>query len=140
MSIKAPKVITFAKALEELCTIGGVSAKNFVKSLPHERWANEYFEVIQKIEKQMYDYIDPYYTIEAFKLSYEGTINQIPSLGASVVTKESAIILPPKTRRPRGRPKVGRIRSRGEKVRQMECGRCGKLEKHNRRTCKEAID
>ncbi|KAI8560028.1 hypothetical protein RHMOL_Rhmol04G0223000 [Rhododendron molle] len=59
---------------------------------------------------------------------------------ALVITKEFAIILPPKTRRPCGRPKVGRIRSRGEKVRQMLCGRCGKLGKHNRKTCKAAVD
>ncbi|KAI8560029.1 hypothetical protein RHMOL_Rhmol04G0223100 [Rhododendron molle] len=40
----APTVITFAKALEELCTIGGASVKNFVESLSRERWANAYFK------------------------------------------------------------------------------------------------
>ncbi|KAI8535219.1 hypothetical protein RHMOL_Rhmol10G0156800 [Rhododendron molle] len=40
----APTVITFAKAFEELCTVGGASAKNFVESLPRERWATAYFE------------------------------------------------------------------------------------------------
>ncbi|KAG5531570.1 hypothetical protein RHGRI_026247 [Rhododendron griersonianum] len=96
--------------------------------------------VIQKTKRQLCNYINPYYTIAAFQLSYKVAINPIPTLGAPVVTKESAIILPPKTRRPRGRPKVVRIRSRGEKVKQLKCGRCGKLGKHNRRTCKEACD
>ncbi|KAH7844332.1 hypothetical protein Vadar_026891 [Vaccinium darrowii] len=67
----------------------------------------------------MSQYIDPLYTIEAFRMSYDCPINPIPSLGAPEVTKETAIILPPKTRRPRGRPKVARIRSRGKKVRQI---------------------
>ncbi|KAG5532375.1 hypothetical protein RHGRI_026866 [Rhododendron griersonianum] len=254
----APTVLTFKKALDELCTVGGASVKNFVESLPVENWANAYFKgkrygdmtsnaaesfnnqilkfrylpicdlvdkvrvllmeqmcerkqlsskwnssvcpvmdkkliarfdkgrtwhvaaasddifevyslptvvvdlkrmtctccrwelhcfpcvhavtVIQKTERQLCNYINPYYTVAAFQLSYEVAINPIPTLGAPVVTKESAIILPPKTRRPRGRPKVARIRSRGEKVRQLKCGRCGKLGKHNRRTCKEACD
>ncbi|KAG5552716.1 hypothetical protein RHGRI_010724 [Rhododendron griersonianum] len=206
----APTVLTFKKALDELCTVGGASVKNFVESLPLENWANTYFKgkrygemtsnaaesfnnqilkfchlpkcdlvdkvrvllmeqmcerkqlsskwnssicpvidkklvdrfdkVIQKIECQLCNYINSYNTIAAFQLSYEVAINPIPTLGALVVTKEFAIILPPKTRRPCGRSKVARIRSRGEKVRQMECGRCGKLEKHNRRTCKNACD
>ncbi|XP_058192097.1 uncharacterized protein LOC131309487 [Rhododendron vialii] len=41
----APTVITFDKALEELCTVGGASAKNFVESFPLERWANVYLKV-----------------------------------------------------------------------------------------------
>ncbi|KAH7861768.1 hypothetical protein Vadar_030594 [Vaccinium darrowii] len=95
---------------------------------------------LQKIGVDMSQYIDPLYTIEAFRMSYDCPINPVPSLGAPEVTKETAIILPPKTRRPRGRPKVARIRSRGEKVRQIRCSRCQKLERHNRKSCKEPCD
>ncbi|KAG5565067.1 hypothetical protein RHGRI_001078 [Rhododendron griersonianum] len=216
----APTVLTFKKALDELCIVGGASVKNFVESLPVENCANAYFKgkrygemtsnvvesfnnqilkfrhlpicdlvdkvrvllmeqmcerkqlsskwnssvcpvmdkklvdrfdkgrtwhvaaasddifevyslptvvvdlkrmtctccrwelhcfpcvhavtVIQKTERQLCNYINPYYTIAAFQLSYEIAINPIPTLGAPVVTKEFAIILPPKTRRPCG--------------------------------------
>ncbi|KAG5544768.1 hypothetical protein RHGRI_017271 [Rhododendron griersonianum] len=198
----APTVLTFKKALDELCTIGGASVKNFVESLPVENWANAYFKgkrygemtsnaaesfnnqilkfrhlpicdlvdkvrvllmeqmcerkqlsskwnssvcpvmdkkliarfdkgrtwhvaaasddifevyslptvvvdlkrmtwtccrwelhcfpcvhaftVIQKTERQLYNYINPYYTVAAFQLSYEVAINPIPTLGAPV--------------------------------------------------------
>jgi hypothetical protein len=95
---------------------------------------------IQKVGLQVSNYIDPFYTVEVFRLSYESMINPIPTLGAPEVTKENRVVLPPKTRRPRGRPKVQRIRSKGEKVRQIRCGRCGKLGNHNRKRCKEAIE
>ncbi|KAH7848939.1 hypothetical protein Vadar_010561 [Vaccinium darrowii] len=101
---------------------------------------NKSFTALQKIGVDMSQYIDPLYTIEAFRKSYDCPINPIPSLGAPEVTKETAIILPPKTRRPRGRPKVARIRSRGEKVRQIRCSRCQKLGRHNRKSCKEPCD
>ncbi|XP_058194215.1 uncharacterized protein LOC131310955 [Rhododendron vialii] len=95
---------------------------------------------IQKVGLQVSNYIDPFYTVEAFRLSYDSMINPIPTLGAPEVTKENRVVLPPKTRRPRGRPKVQRIRSKGEKVRQIRCGRCGKLGNHNRKRCKEPIE
>ncbi|KAH7834494.1 hypothetical protein Vadar_016625 [Vaccinium darrowii] len=85
-------------------------------------------------------YIDPFYTTDAFRLSYELPIYPIHTLEAPEVTKETAVIHPPKTRRPRGRPKVARIRSRGEKVRQIRCLRCKQLGKHNRKSCKEPCD
>ncbi|KAI8568387.1 hypothetical protein RHMOL_Rhmol02G0194800 [Rhododendron molle] len=66
--------------------------------------------------------------------------NPIPTLGARKVTKENRVVLPPKTRRPQGRPKVQRIRSKGEKVRQIRRGRCGTLGNHNRKRCKEPIE
>ncbi|KAI8539211.1 hypothetical protein RHMOL_Rhmol09G0163700 [Rhododendron molle] len=40
----APMVLTFKKALNELCTVGGASVKKFVESLPLENWANAYFK------------------------------------------------------------------------------------------------
>ncbi|KAH7860114.1 hypothetical protein Vadar_009518 [Vaccinium darrowii] len=254
----APTLLDFEEAMQELYTVGGAKAKNFVESLPRENWANAYFQgkrygemcsnapesfnkwilearhlpilsaidkiriqlmtqmcdrrqkstkmngivcpemdarlveafskgkvwtvaqsseevfevfslpmvvvdlqnqrctcsrwqinsfpcmhaitAIQKFGKQVTNYLDPFYFVDAYRFSYELSINPIPTLGAPNVPKEFRIILPPKTRRPRGRPKIQRIRSRGEKVRQMRCSRCKKLGKHNRKTCKEAVD
>ncbi|KAH7865020.1 hypothetical protein Vadar_001258 [Vaccinium darrowii] len=96
--------------------------------------------VLQKKGVDMSSYIDPFYTTDAFRLSYELPIYPIPTLEALEVTTETAVIHPPKTRRPRGRPKVARIRSRGEKVRQIRCSRCKQLGKHNRKSCKEPCD
>ncbi|KAH7859388.1 hypothetical protein Vadar_000470 [Vaccinium darrowii] len=254
----APTLLDFEEAIQELYTVGGAKAKNFVESLPRENWANAYFQgkrygemclnaaesfnkwilearhlpilsaidkiriqlmtqmcdrrqkstkmngivcpemdarlveafskgkvwtvaqsseevfevfslptvvvdlqnqrctcsrwqinsfpcmhaitAIQKFGKQVTNYLDPFYFVDAYRFSYELSINPIPTLGAPNVLKEFRIILPPKTRRPRGRPKIQRIRSRGEKVRQTRCSRCKKLGKHNRKTCKEAVD
>lgn len=254
----APTLLDFEEAIQELYTVGGAKAKNFVESLPRENWANAYFQgkrygemcsnaaesfnnwilearhlpilsaidkiriqlmtqmcvrrqkstkmngivcpemdgrlveafskgkvwtvaqsseevfevfslptvvvdlqnqrctcsrwqinsfpcmhaitAIQKFGKQVSNYLDPFYFVDAYRFSYGLSINPIPTLGAPNVPKEFRIILPPKTRRPRGRPKIQRIRSRGEKVRQMRCSRCKKLGKHNRKTCKEAVD
>ncbi|KAG5529163.1 hypothetical protein RHGRI_029744 [Rhododendron griersonianum] len=107
--------------------------------------SDEVFEV-SSLPADVSNYIDPLYTADAFRLSYDYPIHPVPisTLGVAEVSENSAVILPlilpPKTRRPRGRPKVARIRSRGEKVRQIRCGRCKKLGNHNRKRCKEACD
>lgn len=95
---------------------------------------------IQKVGLQESNYIDPFYTVEVYRFSYEGIINLIPTLEAPKVIKENHVILPPKTRKPQGRPKVQRIRSKGENVRQIRCGRGGKLGKHNTKSCKEPVE
>ncbi|KAH7860547.1 hypothetical protein Vadar_014757 [Vaccinium darrowii] len=97
-------------------------------------------ELYEKKGVDTSSYIDPFYITDAFRLSYELPIYPIPTLVALEVTTETAVIRPPKTRRPRGRPKVARIRSRGEKVRQIRCSRCKQLGKHNRKSCKEPCD
>ncbi|KAG5560116.1 hypothetical protein RHGRI_003415 [Rhododendron griersonianum] len=48
-------------------------------------------------------------------------------------------ILPPLSRKPSGRPRKKRLRSNGEKIRPIQCGRCGKVGRHNRKTCKEDL-
>ncbi|XP_058214882.1 uncharacterized protein LOC131326208 [Rhododendron vialii] len=104
------------------------------------------FTALQKNGIDVSNYIDPLYTADAFRFCYDCPIHPVPisTLGVAPVSENSAVILPlilpPKTRRPRGRPKVARIRSRGEKVRQIRCGRCKKLGNHNRKRCKEACD
>ncbi|RVW32621.1 hypothetical protein CK203_076519 [Vitis vinifera] len=48
------------------------------------------------------------------------------------------VVLPPKTRRPTGRPRKVRIPSGGEGKRTSRCSRCGQYG-HNRKTCKRPI-
>ncbi|KAL6336650.1 hypothetical protein AAG906_035964 [Vitis piasezkii] len=48
------------------------------------------------------------------------------------------VVLPPKTRRPTGRPRKVRIPSSGEGKRTSRCSRCGQYG-HNRKTCKRPI-
>ncbi|KAL6350436.1 hypothetical protein AAG906_004387 [Vitis piasezkii] len=48
------------------------------------------------------------------------------------------VVLPPKSRRPAGRPRKERIRSGGETKHTRCCGRCGDYG-HNRKTCKRPI-
>ncbi|KAH7841988.1 hypothetical protein Vadar_000202 [Vaccinium darrowii] len=40
----APTLLDFEEAIQELYTVGGAKAKNFVESLPRENWANAYFK------------------------------------------------------------------------------------------------
>ncbi|KAL6339216.1 hypothetical protein AAG906_024367 [Vitis piasezkii] len=48
------------------------------------------------------------------------------------------VVLPPKTRRPTGRPRKVRISSSGEGKHTSRCSRCGQYG-HNRKTCKRPI-
>ena len=48
------------------------------------------------------------------------------------------VVLPPKSRRPTGRPRNERIRLGGETKRTRCCGRCGDY-RHNRKICKRPI-
>ncbi|KAH7856791.1 hypothetical protein Vadar_005612 [Vaccinium darrowii] len=143
------KVWTVAQSSEEVFEV--FSLPTVVVDLQNQRCTCSRWQInsfpcmhaitaIQKFGKQVTNYLDPFYFVDAYRFSYELSINPIPTLGAPNVPKEFRIIFPPKTRRPRGRPKIQRIRSRGEKVRQMRCSRCKKLGKHNRKTCKEAVD
>ena len=49
-------------------------------------------------------------------------------------------ILPPLSVRSSVPPKMKRIPSRGEKIRQIKCGRYGKIGNHNRKRCKINYD
>ncbi|XP_058185823.1 uncharacterized protein LOC131303050 [Rhododendron vialii] len=64
-----------------------------------QRWTCT-LKAIQKVGLQVSNYINPFYIVEAFRLSYESMINPIPTLGAPEVTKENRVVLPPKKRNP----------------------------------------
>ncbi|KAK1557465.1 hypothetical protein Q3G72_025075 [Acer saccharum] len=47
---------------------------------------------------------------------------------------QTRVVLPPKGRKPRGRPTKKRKPSKGEEIVQRKCGRCGGMG-HNRQKC-----
>ena len=96
---------------------------------------------IQGAGKRVYDYIDPYYSVELYKRSYDLGIHSIPNLDRSLCeSSSSGMIFPPLTKRPPGRPKSKRIKSVNEsRKRPMKCGRCGVKGDHNKKTCTAPI-
>ncbi|XP_058217543.1 uncharacterized protein LOC131328640 [Rhododendron vialii] len=70
---------------------------------------------------------------------YSKPIYPVASLLKGDVVDCGTSILPPLSKKPPGWPKKKRIRSNGEKVREMKCGRCGKMGNHNKLTCKEDL-
>ncbi|KAI8572577.1 hypothetical protein RHMOL_Rhmol01G0210300 [Rhododendron molle] len=70
---------------------------------------------------------------------YSKSVYPVASLWKGDVVDCGTSILPPLSKKLPGRPKKKRIRSNGEKVREMKCGRCGKMGNHNKFTCKEDL-
>jgi len=70
------------------------------------------------------------------------TVNIYPIAGFVEVRENTNVLLPPKTRRPPGRPKKQRIRGAnevgGRAKRIHRCGRCGNTG-HSRVSCRERI-
>ncbi|GMP57126.1 hypothetical protein CsSME_00021343 [Camellia sinensis var. sinensis] len=71
----------------------------------------------------------PNENIYEYKAAYSGYIQPIPTVDKPSFSEDNFIIYPPKNRIP----------SRGEKLSQIRCGRCGRMGSHNRKTCKEPI-
>ncbi|XP_058216320.1 uncharacterized protein LOC131327266 [Rhododendron vialii] len=80
-----------------------------------------------------------FFHVESYRQVYSKPIYSVASLLKGDVVDCGTSILPPLSKKPPGRPKKKRIRSNGEKVREMKCGRCGKIENHNKLTCKEDL-
>ncbi|KAK9273133.1 hypothetical protein L1049_017940 [Liquidambar formosana] len=86
------------------------------------------------------DYVDDYFYTSSFREAYSQPIHPISTaLKVGVSVENHEFVLPPNTRRPTKRPKNRRILSRGEKIRQIKCGRCGRLGTYNKKTCQEPI-
>ena len=127
--------------------------------------------IIMALKRNPQLYSKTFFTLESYRKSYENAILH-PLAGdysqplvwpselgedeeiddgsdgsddGDVSEPEDNSMLPPRTRRPTGRPKKRRIRSTGESEtptgrqhRQNHCGRCRGLG-HSKRTCREAI-
>ncbi|KAL7257036.1 hypothetical protein ACSBR1_010881 [Camellia fascicularis] len=83
--------------------------------------------------------VDSYFHVTNYQSSYSQAIFLIPTIEKPQVIPGHYGILPSTVRRPPGMPKKKRIPSKGEKVQQIRCGRCGRLGNHNRKTCTEPI-
>ncbi|KAK1298375.1 hypothetical protein QJS10_CPB13g01349 [Acorus calamus] len=86
-------------------------------------------------------FIDPYYLTETYRATYEMRLNPLVDRELWERVDLPYIVLPPLSRRPRGRPKKKRIRDPNElkKNKKMhKCGRCGNWG-HHRSSCKESL-
>ncbi|KAF7133047.1 hypothetical protein RHSIM_Rhsim09G0046100 [Rhododendron simsii] len=90
------------------------------------------------VYKDMTEYVDPYYFSQIFRASYSNSIHPIPTVWMLEHPVDEDFLLPPLCKKPPGRPKNKRIPSRRENITFIRCGRCNKMGKHNRQTCKYA--
>ncbi|KAK9901138.1 hypothetical protein M0R45_030376 [Rubus argutus] len=93
-----------------------------------------------RANKLPYLYIEDYWKTSFYRNAHELPIWPVPDLDKpSPASFGDSGLLPPKTRKPPGRPKTRRIRSFGEEPRQIRCSRCHKLGHHNRKSCNVPI-
>ena len=90
-------------------------------------------------QKAITDYIEPYFYVEHYKKCYSGFIHPVSTSNIGNDTIVDCFILPPIEKKLPGRPKSKRIPSQGERVREMRYGCCGKMARHNRKTCREVL-
>ncbi|XP_062029806.1 uncharacterized protein LOC133745675 [Rosa rugosa] len=97
--------------------------------------------VIQQHGSSPYLYVNELYKVEKYRETYSFPINPLPSISKQVhdFGRDAVILQPPLTRRPPGRPRKKRFRKRSEKTRVIKCGRCGKCDGHNRKSCTAPI-
>ncbi|XP_028058128.1 uncharacterized protein LOC114262000 [Camellia sinensis] len=96
---------------------------------------------IQKSRHDLCLFVDQYFYVQSYQESYSFPIYLVPSIWKPDcnVDGDSEVVLPPLSKKQPGRPNKKRIRSNGEKVRQITCSRCGKVGNHNKKSCKEAL-
>ncbi|XP_004309308.1 PREDICTED: uncharacterized protein LOC101312110, partial [Fragaria vesca subsp. vesca] len=93
---------------------------------------------IQGARLDVYDFIDPYFTAEYYRMCYSFPIAPLSNVDAFCSSTED-FILHPVTKRPAGRPKSKRIASAGEK-KLIRCGRCNKMGHHNKKSCTKPLN
>ena len=92
--------------------------------------------VIAKRHLKCYDYCSKYYKTETMRATYQQTVHPLPNESEWHLPENlDILVLPPKSRKPPGRPRKKRVKSHGEPPVKLNCNRCGKPG-HNRRTCR----
>ncbi|XP_042055142.1 uncharacterized protein LOC121799748 isoform X2 [Salvia splendens] len=82
----------------------------------------------------VYDYCSRFFTADCYRASYAESINPMPNV-EKPETSEAALVTPPPTKRPPGRPKLKLVESVDIIKRQLQCSKCKGLG-HNKKTCK----
>ncbi|XP_028069597.1 uncharacterized protein LOC114272126 [Camellia sinensis] len=94
---------------------------------------------IQKSRYNLNDCVEHFFHVEMYRVAYSGAIFPILWVEKPLFDPTNFTICPPTVKRPPDRPQKNRIPSRGEKLKQIRCGRCDKLGNHNQKSCKEPI-
>ncbi|KAL7240790.1 hypothetical protein ACSBR2_006439 [Camellia fascicularis] len=89
--------------------------------------------------KNLNSIIEPYFHADMYRQAYSLSIGPVLTIENPVCSIDDAMILPPLSKRPAGRPKKNRIASTGEFKRVIKCSRCESIGRHNKKTCKEPL-
>ncbi|XP_028122064.1 uncharacterized protein LOC114319258 [Camellia sinensis] len=96
------------------------------------------FCAIKRSKKDLKCFLDDYYHVRSYCDCYSHSIYLVPSIWKPNVVLDDDVVLPPLCKKPTGCPRIERIPSKGE-IKRIRCNRCGKMETHNQKTCKEAL-
>ena len=91
---------------------------------------------MNKSKLSVYDYVEYYFTVAAYRCSYANAINPIPNYDRAIVDASvEDVIKPPKEKRGAGRPSIKR--KGGFSYFQNKQNRCGECKQfgHNKRNC-----
>ncbi|KAL7162354.1 hypothetical protein ACSBR2_042771 [Camellia fascicularis] len=89
--------------------------------------------------KNLNSFVEPFFHADMYHQAYSFSIGPVPTVEKPVCSIDDAMILPPLSKRPAGRPKKNRITSTGEFKRVIKCSRYESIGRHNKRTCKEPL-
>ncbi|KAI3868658.1 hypothetical protein MKW92_007451 [Papaver armeniacum] len=89
--------------------------------------------------KQVYDFVQPYFTSSWYKTLYSFAIHPVPDFEKENEISNDVRVIPPPVKKNPGRPKTERflpmsVKMKNEK-RKIRCGNCKRLSNHNSRTC-----
>ncbi|KAL7206374.1 hypothetical protein ACSBR2_019153 [Camellia fascicularis] len=89
--------------------------------------------------RNLNSFVEPFFHADMYRQAYSFSIGLVLTIEKPLCSIEDAMILPPLSKRPAGRPKKNRIASSGEFKRVIKCSRCESIGHHNKRTCKEPL-
>lgn len=89
--------------------------------------------------KQVYDFVQPYFTSSWYKTLYSFAIHPVPDSEKENESSDNVRVIPPPVKKGPGRPKTERFQPKSVKMksekRKIRCGNCKRLSNHNSRTC-----
>ncbi|KAI5310980.1 hypothetical protein L3X38_030084 [Prunus dulcis] len=116
-------------------------------TIPKENWSNAFYpgKKYGEMCSNLAECFNSWILIEPILTDYYRSCYGIPIALVLDIEKEAPegledfIVKPPLTRKPPGRPRTKRIKSRWDEKKCYKCSRCGQGGQHNRRTCNSQI-